>query len=489
MIRNPHLPDFREFVLAVHDFALLFDTKGNPLNPPHHPDSQDDPGVMGVNYRCEPFQFRRGDPAYVFSSFVHGDPVTPLLEAYAGDPVRIRFIDGAHEEQHSFNLHGYKWLREPTDPNSPKVSQQTIGISEAFNLEFTADAAGDQDLLYHFGGLDDLWLGLWGIIRVYGQGVPHLLPLADHPAPPCRVTPFGEFTGCPPPKAADPGTPCPPGAPVRRYDVSAIARPIVYNAAGDHDPDGLLFVLAQDEQAVLKGTKPPEPLVIRANLGECVEVRLTNKLPKMLRPTEYPNVPVETPWPPSNRVSMHVQNLKYDTRGSDGATVGFNPDQTVGPGESIVYRWYADQEGTNILWSYGDVRNHRHRGLFGVLVVEPEGAVYYDPVTGGPLAGGGQAVIRVPGREAFREFVAVAQNGISMFDKKGTRITEPDDADDFEDQGLKGFNYRSERFAHRLAANPDRSLVFSSHVHGDPATPVFRAYAGDPVVFRYAMPG
>lgn len=488
IIKNPHQPDFREFVLAIHDFALLFDAQGNPLNPPPHPDSPEDPGVMGINYRCEPLQFRKGDPAYVFSSHVHGDPVTPLLEAYVGDPVRIRLIDGAHEEQHVFNLHGYTWLREPTTPKSPRVSSQTLGISEAFNFEFTAHAAGDQDILYYSGGIDDLWLGLWGIMRVYGASMPHLQPLADRPAPLPREHAFPERSGCPPPPAQDPGAPCPPGVNLRSYDVVAISTKLVYNSYGDYDPNGLIFVLAEDEKDIRSGKKQAEPLVLRANLGDCVEVRLTNKLPWVLPPTRFPNVPVETPWPPSNRVSLHVQNLKYDAGGSGGATVGFNPDQTVAPGGTIVYRWFADREGTNILTGLGDIRNHRHRGLFGALIVEPCGAEYFDPFTGETLSSGAQAVIRVPGREDFREFVVLAHNGISLFDQRGKRIPDPPAVDDYEDQGHKGFNYRSERFAHRLKANDDISLVFSSEVHGDPATPVYRAYVGDPVVFRYAMP-
>lgn len=62
---------------------------------------------------------REGDPAYIFSSFVHGDPATPVLETYPGDELMIRLIDGAHEEQHAFNAPGCrgekKWQME--DPH------------------------------------------------------------------------------------------------------------------------------------------------------------------------------------------------------------------------------------------------------------------------------------------------------------------------------------------------------------------------------------
>lgn len=60
---------------------------------------------------------------------------------------------------------------------------------------------------------------------------------------------------------------------------------------------------------------------------------------------------------------------------------------------------------------------------------------------------------------------------------------------DFEDRGEKGFNYRSERFFNRLQENPDISKVFSSKVHGDPATPIFEASPGERVIIRLLMPG
>jgi len=47
-----------------------------------------------------------------------------------------------------------------------------------------------------------------------------------------------------------------------------------------------------------------------------------------------------------------------------------------------------------------------------------------------------------------------------------------------------GFNFRAEPFAQRLSNNPDTSKLFSSAVHGDPDTPLLRAYTGDTMVFR-----
>ena len=164
---------------------------------------------MGVNYRCEPMRERlkiRNDPSHIFSSIVYDDPATPLLETYPGEPMVIRLLDGAHEEQHAFNLQGMSWRKEITDPVSPIVQEQTIGISEAFNIRVDEPyAAGDY--LYYFGGIDDLWLGLWGIIRAYACPQAHLLPLCtDRPLP-----------------APRPFVP-PEGAVIRRFEVAAIQK-------------------------------------------------------------------------------------------------------------------------------------------------------------------------------------------------------------------------------------------------------------------------
>lgn len=107
VIKRKDVTSFREFTLSVHDFALLFDKDGKALNPPEIPGSHDDPGIMEINYRSESMRERLNndsDPAYIFSSLVHGDPATPILKTYPRDEIMIRLLDGAHEEQHAFNL-------------------------------------------------------------------------------------------------------------------------------------------------------------------------------------------------------------------------------------------------------------------------------------------------------------------------------------------------------------------------------------------------
>lgn len=481
VIRRRNGTSFREFALFVHDFALLFDRKGNPLNPPEVPGSHDDPGVMGINYKAEPMRERlrkKEDPAYLFSSFVHGDPATPILETYPGDELMIRLIDGAHEEQHSLNIAGMSWRKELADFKSPLAASQTLGVSEAFNLNVT-EKYGAGDYLYYFGGIDDAWLGLWGIIRVHRRYRKHLKPL------------------CQGKNMIHPLTPCPSKEDVvRHYEVVAVQKKLIYNRYGDHDPNGLVFVPMEDVDRVMSGRCMPKPLILRANVGDWIEVILHNAWnPKHPIPYfSYPTVPLDKEYTPSMRVSLNPQFLQYDPVSGSGINVGYNEmEQTVGVGESKRYLWHADQEyGACIIQSFGDMRNHRYHGLFGAVIVEPPGAEWYRNFSRKKDSFAEQAVITAPGMENFREYVLFIQNGIRLLDAEGNLIQtaaadngEPVDA---EDTGEKGYNYRSERFANRLARDSRTWKVFSSKVHGDPATPIWKAYPGDRVIFRTMMP-
>ncbi len=480
VIKRRNGTSFREFALFLHDFALLFDKEGNPLNPPEVPGSHDDPGVMGINYRAEPMRERLKkdeDPAYVFSSLVHGDPATPILETYPGDELMIRLLDGAHEEQHVLNIAGMSWKREISDSNSPLVASQTLGISEAFNLN-VKEPYQPGDYLYYSGGIDDAWLGLWGIIRAYDREQKHLLPLCKKknrilPLPPC-------------PKKDEI---------VRKFEIAAVQTDLRYNRYGDHDPNGLVFVPLKEMDKVLTGDWEPKPLILRANAGDWIEVTLHNVFdPQNPIPYfDYPEVPLDKEHKPSARVSLNPQFLQYDPVCDSGINVGYNNrEQTVGIGESKRYLWRADKEyGACILQSFGDMRNHRYHGLFGAIIIEPAGAKWYKNFTKKNGNFAEQAVVTAPGIESFREYVLFIQNGIRLLDKDGELIktaSGEDEAPDAEDTGEKGYNYRSERFENRLKKDRRISKVFSSKVHGDPATPVFKAYAGDRVVFRTMMP-
>ncbi|WP_047985567.1 cupredoxin domain-containing protein [Ornithinibacillus californiensis] len=503
-VTNPLIANYRDFVLFAQDFTQMFDQDGKPLNPPNFPGSQDDPGLFGVNYKNEPLQFRLGpdcDPAYSFSSHVHGDPITPILEAYEGDPIRIRLLQGAQEESHSFNVHGLKWHKERGNLLSKQESQQHIGISESFTFETYIPRAGDY--LWAFETEEDLWNGLWGIIRAYDEKVPHLISLSDRPAPLKRSKPLPKSSGKNPPPAVDPTNALASG-PIKRFDIVAFQIPIQYNDFGDHDPHGIIFALREDMDDIIKGRKQPQPLIIRANRGDTVDVTLTNMLKADLFPFKdgiypYPEVKEQAFYPPSLRISLHPQLLDYDVKTSAGETVGFNDDQTVGPGEKRTYRWFVDSSyGACGLWDMADIRNHKSQGAFGAFIAEPRGTEYLDPYTLQTVKTGANVIVKNPFLPKIREFVLVMHDGVRLLDKDGQLIIDPIDGIllppaeaeevDTYDQGSRGFNYRSERLINRYRKHPVLHELFSSITFGDPSTPVFESYVGEPITIRLVTP-
>ena len=84
---------------------------------------------------------------------------------------------------------------------------------------------------------------------------------------------------------------CEADAPVRRYDLTALAVDITLNRYGDHDPEGLAYVLDSEVSRVQESARSGvgavsiglqgdalQPLVMRAVPGECVRITLTNQL-------------------------------------------------------------------------------------------------------------------------------------------------------------------------------------------------------------------
>jgi hypothetical protein len=591
-IISPTGTSFREFTVHYSDFVPQVDAAGNSINPPKEADDFGaDQGVMAINYKNEPFPIRinsatiaaggqKAEPAYVFSSAVHGDPSTPIFRAYPNDPVVIRFMDGAHEEEHNFNLAGHRWLHEPDDPNSNLYDSQAMNIAEWFNFEVqgaqvvkmgnlrqakenmrevAVESYGSTKVLAHGAGpagdylygsqpLNDLWIGMWGIFRVPAAAVSDLKALPNNPAPTAAspwpaLKPGDALRG--PRGLSDASTPCVtpkgPVLPNKFFQVSAIKQDIVYNATtGDHDPNGVMYTLTENlanpavlaQPGVLKPGVPVKPLFLRANQGDCVMVTFTNRLPTAGIGPDYAqngdpinaveNVgvfnqvsgtlqgnkvvggtlqQVQAIHPAGNRAGMHMGGLaRYDVTWNDGAPVGYNLDSSVAPGKFFVYLYYVDTKDMGVVGfeNLANLRNTRHHGAWGGMVAEPTGASYLDPSTLSPIKSGEAAVIKYPvtnpdgttTNKSFREFVVDFQDGLNLFTKAGTRVVDlakgdvPGAAPDPEDQGEKGVNYRSEPFLARLQRNPDIANVFSSTVHGDPATPVFRAYVGDPVMVR-----
>ncbi|MFQ5399507.1 MAG: copper oxidase [Anaerolineae bacterium] len=545
--------------------------------------SADDPGTYTVNYRNEPVAMRvydpnagahshgtSGDLAYAFSSRVDranpalnaqpdynptltagvrdGDPYTPLLRAYQGDNVRLRVQVGGQEEEHSFSIHGVKWLWEPRLQNSGWRNAQFMGISEYANLDFQIPVIPNwskvADYLYTMGAqVDDYWNGVWGLLRSYGKLRNDLQPLPNNPiqAKGITVDNEGDFRN----------NICPKDAPVREFDITAVAArdvlpngTLVYNSRTDsggplHDPTALMYVLSKDLEnggRRLKPSTPVEPLILRANAGDCLRITLRNQLPRRLPVAAGFNAlpPIiqkeiidggftsfnANDLTPSNRIGLHPQLLAYDVTQSDGANVGMNPVQTTAPGRTVRYWWYAGDiraewlpDGQSVTLNatpieFGAINlmpadkiEGASKGLIGAMIIEPLGASWVEDE--GTRAA---ATVTKADGSTFREFVAVLQNDVNLQFGDGAPVPNiagegSGTPEDPQDSGQKAINYRTEPMWFRLGISPDTAFelignesadeVYSNALIGgaDPQTPVFTAVAGTPVRFHVVEPG
>ena len=140
------------------------------------------------------------------SSWLFGEPATPVLRAYAGDPVRIRFVHGAVKETHVFHQHVYQWHADPGNRNSPIIDSVSVSPQTGHTIEFLFGAGSRQgaigDAIFHCHLYPHFHEGMWGITRTFdrrqtgknpdgtprtypdGSPLENLEPLRDRAAPP-----------------------------------------------------------------------------------------------------------------------------------------------------------------------------------------------------------------------------------------------------------------------------------------------------------------
>ncbi|HEY9475015.1 MAG TPA: hypothetical protein VIS06_14325, partial [Mycobacteriales bacterium] len=469
------------------------------------------------------------DP-YVFSSVKYGDPKTPLLRAYAGDPVVIRTI-GTNDRVEALKIQGHRFRRERFNGDGELEDAGTTGISERFDYVLDGGAGGPKhmpgDYLYYSTRNFAMESGAWGIFRVYDKRQSTLEPLPDRTAPPSgQGFPRQTFTGgnpAPPGPGDNTASPCPSGAPVRSYDVSIFnmtQQSAPANAVGPlpaDDTGGVIYALTSDVAGIKAGTKPLEPLVLRADIGDCVKVTLHNEI-----------TPGSTYG--GTRAGFDLAKLLSNPQTSGGAAVGFNPDTTVPIGGQDTYTYYADRQlGTSIFENLGSEVSMMH-GAYGELITEPKGSFWLNNETGaflGANATSTAAAVIVPFGKSFRDFAVmmttsdqhIGRSIIEYWDTvAGTSefstvpIAEENDDDDGnpvtdnfhtvvpgtvrgQQPGFNVLNYHSapmpERIGSAISATPgDGSRDYGgayNNAHGTPETPLFRSYPGDPVVFRVAI--
>ena len=449
------------------------------------------------------------DP-YVFSSVKYGDPTTPLLRAYAGDPVVIRTI-GVGDRVEALRIQGHRFARERFNGDGELVDAATTGISERFDYVLDGGAGGPRrmagDYLYYSARNFAFESGGWGIFRVHDRARSDLRPLPDRTAPPSGagfpvLTPAtGNTQATPGPNPAassssnttSTASPCASGAPVRAYDVSVFNQTLP--TAPQADTNGVMYALTSDVAAIRAGTKRPEPLVLRVNQGDCLQVTLHNEI---AAGTQYGGT----------RAGFDLGKLLYNPQTSAGSAVGLNPDTTVAAGQTFTYRFAADKLlGTSVVQNLGSPASMRH-GAYGQVIVEPTGSTWFDSASGAQLGAtrtSSQAIIRGSSGN-FREFSVSLGSNDQHFSQSINQYQDVIAGAGVNSQFpafnqpvanapvYNQVNYSSAPLTTRLGLttsppNPDPAweFAFSSTRFGDPATPVFRAFAGDPVVIRFSV--
>jgi hypothetical protein len=270
---------------------------------------------------------------------------------------------------------------------------------------------------------------------------------------------------------------CPAGAPVRTYAVAAISVDIPLNAHGDHVPQGLMYALEEDLPAIQeRKSEAIQPLVLRANLGECLVLHFTNRL------TTGP-------------AALRIEGLSATVKGA-GPGGGFVPRTAIAPGQRLTYVLPLPEtpaaEGAYLLHDSEDGGEREVRGLFGALLLEPAGAVYRSATTGEPLrhGSGWEALIDVPTGQDFRE-VALLYHAMGppevadVRSASGELLPLQDEMAGPFRPGAFGLNYRSQPNFEREEDLPEEDAPPRARV----APPLLRSYLGEPVKLRVVHAG
>ncbi len=376
-------------------------------------------------------------------------------------------------ESNVMTLSGHTFWSERYASDANRKNSLHIGIAERYDLVLP-DAGGPRrqagDYLVFNGRFSKFSEGSWGIIQVHDKPMGDLQPLPN------------QATGGEGIPAALPV--CPSDAPVKKFNVVAIDYPqMSFNPNAPEtievdferkielrNPDAKIYVLEQDLARVAGGSQPM-PLTLRVNVGDCMKVKLTNKMK-------------------NSRASFSAMGMAFDPKDSLGLNLGNNPgDQTVGPGESRTYTYYADPfngEMQMVVWDFGNVAMNVRNGLFGGVIIGPKGSQYRDPKTGADISLKNSWVADVivdrsvqgqENRPNYRDAALYFQDEDNIMGTAFMPYVQ-------NVAGLTGVNYRSEPYLHWEETGCSLGRMFQPcEVDNpqDPVTPIIQAHAGDPV--------
>ncbi|HEY6187252.1 MAG TPA: hypothetical protein VIW80_06230 [Pyrinomonadaceae bacterium] len=517
-------------------------------------------GTFSLNYRNEPVPWRVGQFGDLSESFNSnqklaptlppvGDPTTPLLRAYQNDRVEIRVLVGAHQLAHFFNLRGMRWMWESDWRDSGYRSSMGMGLSEHTEMKFNAPLSSAQminpcpdnktapcsftDYLYVASAGDNgITNGMWGLFRAYSPTAVanNLQPLPNNNVAATSPT---DYATCP---ANLPSTK------IKNFDITAIdvqnglgEGALVLNSRGQgagpdnplKNPLGIMYVFTADlDGGKLKPGVPREPLILRAAAGDCINVTLRNGISSTAQVLQQA-YGLQAPFgqfqlKPSKEVGLHPQLLSYDATTSNGVNIGYNSkNQTAAIGGAPAqYQWYAgtierDKSGTlkhtpvefgslNLLPS--DPLLQHINGLYGAMVIEPDGADDSKITCDGKDAGGNPVQVSCgPVADSTKTLltraaanISSSSSGVKPFREFVVMMTEDLKVGNAGSQStISAVNYKTEPTYYRFGnANPDafakngdnNCSLANGLVSADPQTPIYTAQQGAQVRFRMLHP-
>jgi hypothetical protein len=215
----------------------------------------------------------------------------------------------------------------------------------------------------------------------------------------------------------------------------------------------------------------PHPLTLRVNIGDCVKIKLTNRLKE-------------------GNASIHANNIAFDPKDSQGINVGNNPgDQTVAPGKSKTYTFYAHPEfkiNGALIWDFGNLTTNIRDGLYGGIIIGPRGSVYRDPETGKDISLGNSWKADVIIDKSYPENAKIDNyRDFALYFQDEDNILGTSFMPYLQNvAGLTGVNYRLEPWLYREDEGCELGNMFTACVaaDSDPATPTLKAHAGDQIM-------
>ena len=333
-----------------------------------------------------------------------GDPATPILPVYEGDRVQVRLIQGAQEAQHVFTMTDSMWLHEPDNKHSGYTNAQPLGISEhfEFNIKVSPKPTPVVDQLYMGSSIDQLWDGMWGIMRTYGKnlgatppeekkGVAQLYKISQVKPPSSETGVDANFEVC---LNKDSN-----GRPYEKleFDISAVRACDLTNTCDTRDkkgipynrrimmddPNAIVYVRNNrlpgdsgkdtnklsilDNKAVLDslredvkfGRRKIEPMVLRAPAGACMIVKLRNHLPANLMDGPVINGESSTARFSDNFMSMIMDGFNYNQ---------LQTSLMVGISAPMVAKHGLKADGANFGINTMEIAGVDHPGPMGNLV-------------------------------------------------------------------------------------------------------------------------